>query len=136
MKRIIFGSAVFLLLIQTGCLAQVQPVIRPEVIKEPAEEAKYTWDFGKAKQGTILTHVFKITNESSRVLNILNATATCGCTTPDIKNPRIKPKESTDIEVKFNSKGFSGTVTKYVYVNTDDLDNPVIRLIIKADIVK
>jgi hypothetical protein len=53
-----------------------------------------------------------------------------------VKKTSLKPGESTDIEVKFNTKGFSGPSQKYIYVNTDDLDNPVIRLIIKADVLK
>lgn len=103
--------------------------------KEQVDE-KYTWDFGKAKEGDILAHTFTLKNEYSKVLNIKNVTSTCGCTTSVVKKTTLTPGETTDIEVKFNTKGYSGLTQKYIYVNTDDLDNPMIRLIIKADVVK
>jgi len=46
------------------------------------------------------------------------------------------PGESTPVEIKFNSKGYSGDIQQFTYVNTDDIDNPVIRFIIKAHVVK
>ncbi len=96
----------------------------------------YTWDFGQVKEGAVLKHDFSLKNVTGRVLNIKDINTSCGCTTSGTKQKSLKPGESTLIEVKFNSKGYSGNVEQFVYVNTDDLDNPVVKFIIKAYVAK
>ena len=94
------------------------------------------WDFGKVKEGKVFTHEFALKNDSNAPLNIKNVGTSCGCTVSKAKKETLLPKESTTIEVKFNSKGYSGEVKQYVYVATDSVDNPLIRFIIRADVVK
>ncbi len=114
--------AVFLFFLYTGCFAQ-----QPDA---------YTWDFGRIKQGEIVAHSFSLKNESAKTLNITAVNTSCGCTLSEVKNKALEPQGSTLVEVKFNSKGYSGNVQQFVYVNTDSLDKPVIRFIIKATVVK
>ncbi len=97
---------------------------------------EFSWDFGVVKEGQVLQHDFIIKNESTRELNIKDVNTSCGCTVSKVKNKTLKPQESTLVEVKFNSKGYSGKVKQYVYVNTDSLDNPLLRYIITAEVVK
>jgi hypothetical protein len=40
------------------------------------------------------------------------------------------------IKVKLDTKGYSGPVKQFVYVRTDDIDNLLIKYIIKAEVVK
>ena len=138
MERKVLGAIALLFFLQTGCFAQVQASaqIPPQNKSKEETDKKYTWDFGKANVGDILKHTFTLKNESKKTLNIKGVNTTCGCTTSKVKQTVLKPGESTDIEVKFNPKGYFGPVEKFIYVNTDDLDKPVIRLIIKADVVK
>jgi len=96
----------------------------------------YAWDFGRVKQGELLKHNFVLKNELKTVLNIKDVNTSCGCTVSKVKKKTLLPGEDTLIEVRFNTKGYSGRVTQYIYVHTDNLDNPVIRYIIKADVVK
>jgi len=148
LTNLIVILAVSCQLLAVSCFAQMQvsaqipassqsqeKSVEQSKAKEQVDE-KYTWDFGKAKEGDILTHTFILKNESSKTLNIKNVNTSCGCTTSEVKKTSLEPGESTDIEVKFNSKGYLGPVQKFIYVNTDDVDNPVIRLIIKADVIK
>ncbi len=121
----------------TGCGATQQPQIikaSPKAQQE-AQADPYAWDFGQIKQGAIVRHTFVFKNETKQTLTIKDVTTSCGCTASTVKNKILKPGESTEIEVKFNSKGYSAAVQQYVYVNTDDLDNPVVRFIIKADVI-
>ncbi|MDD4900357.1 MAG: DUF1573 domain-containing protein [Candidatus Omnitrophica bacterium] len=130
MKRI--PGLLILVFVFSGCLAQnAKFEVKQEQVADP-----FLWDFGKIKEGTIVTHEFKFHNDSKKVLKIKDITASCGCTVPKIKDKALSPGESTVIEVKFKSKGYSGPVMQYVYVDTDNLDNPVIRFIIKADVNK
>jgi hypothetical protein len=60
----------------------------------------------------------------------------CGCTGSMAEKTSLLPGETTLIEVKFNTKGYSGRAQQYVYIHTDNLDNPVLKYIIKAEVIK
>jgi hypothetical protein len=96
----------------------------------------YAWDFGRVKQGEITKHDFELKNESENTLNIKDVNTSCGCTVSKVEKKVLSPGESTVIEVQFNSKGYSGPIQQFVYVNTDSLDKPILRFIIKANVVK
>jgi hypothetical protein len=99
-------------------------------------EAADTWDFGQVKAGEVLKHSFIFKNNTPRILNIKNVRTSCGCTISRVEKKRLKPKESTVIEVEFNTKGYSGAVQQHIYVQTDDPDKPMTRFLIKAQAVK
>lgn len=94
------------------------------------------WDFGEVKEGEVLKHNFILKNESAKKLNIKEVNTSCGCTVSKVDRKIISPGESASIEVEFDSKGYSGPSQQFVYVTTDSLDKPVIRYIIKAEVIK
>jgi hypothetical protein len=96
----------------------------------------FTFDFGKVKEGEVLKHEFILKNEASKILNIKDVNTSCGCTVSEVEKKSLSAGESTVIKVKFNSRGYSGPTQQYIYIHTDNLDNPVIRYIIKAEVVK
>jgi hypothetical protein len=106
-------------------------------LAELDENDPNTWDFGKirASEG-IVKHVFLLKNDSSVNLNINGTHASCGCTVSEIDKKIILPKETANLEVKFNPQGYSGQVTQYVYVDTDNKTAPIRKFVIKAEIVK
>mgnify|MGYP001563067920 CR=1 FL=1 len=114
----------------TGCYSQQGN----NAIQKVKESDPYTWDFGQVKKGAVLRHAFKLENESNKILNILNVSTSCGCTAFEVKKKKLAPKETTLIKVSFKTRDYSGPTQQYVYVNTDSLDNPVIKYIIKADV--
>jgi hypothetical protein len=95
-----------------------------------------SWDFGAIKEGDIVKHVFIFKNKTRKALNIKDVTTSCGCAVSKVEKRSLKPGEETAVEVQFNSKGYSSEVKQYVYAHTDDLDNPIIRFIIKASVIK
>jgi hypothetical protein len=124
----------------TGCYSQNQTIIQQNVkegisVKQENNDP-YLWDFGKVKENIVLEHEFVFKNESEAVINIKDVNTSCGCTISEVKQKKLSPGESTVIGVKFNSKDYSGPVTQYVYMNTDSLDNPIVRYIIKAEVIK
>lgn len=145
--RKIFLIIILIFLFQTGCYPQ-------DIIKTETKEAEdqYRWNFGKVKEGEILKHDFILKNESDKILNIKEVTTSCGCTVSEVKKKKVLPGEITSIEVKFNTKGYSGLVQQFIYVHTDDLDTstrlsvnsernrtidkPILKFIIKAEVVK
>jgi len=128
MRKALF-LGLLILFISTGCSTGQQP-------KEQGNSPDpYTWDFGQVKEGQVLKHTFTLKNESTKTLKIKDVNTSCGCTASEAKKVILLPQESTTVEVKFNSKGYSGSAKQYIYVHTDDLDNPVIRFIIIAQVV-
>jgi hypothetical protein len=133
MNRKVFLALLSLGLIfpQAGCYAMEQK----KQVEEPAESA-YIYDFGKVKEGQILKHDFVLKNESKKILKIRQVSTSCGCTASQAQKKELLPGESTKIEVKFHTKGYSGPTKQYVYVHTDNFDNPVIQFTITADVIK
>jgi hypothetical protein len=123
----------------TGCYSQQETVLKQQVDKgnnkKVLEDTKF-WDFGEIKEGLILNHTFIFKNESKGTLTIKGVDTSCGCAISKVTKKILLTGESTSIEVSFDTKGYSGPVQQYIYLNTDDLDNPIIRYIIKADLIK
>ena len=134
MAVLFFGLGIFLLFSLQGCDAQEQTKRAGQAEAELIDP--YSWDFGQAKEGEALKYAFVLKNESRETLTIKDVSSSCGCTVPEVKNKVLLPGRSTLIEVKFNTKSYSGKVQQYVYVHTDSLDKPIIRFIIKAEVMK
>jgi hypothetical protein len=128
----IFLIFLFLLVPSTGCWSSEQPPAKAVAQEERSGPQSEEWDFGAVKKGEIVSHDFRVKNNSERTLTIKNVTTSCGCTASAAKKNVLEPQESTEVSVKFNSKGYNGQVSQFVYVNTDDPDNPILKFTIKA----
>ncbi len=93
-----------------------------------------TWNFGQTQQGKILTHVFKFDNTGSETLIISNVRTSCGCAAALISSREVKPGQAGEIKVTFNTKGYEGEQTKYIYVDSNDAKTPKVQLAVKAAI--
>ncbi|MBL6678922.1 MAG: DUF1573 domain-containing protein [Flavobacteriaceae bacterium] len=79
-------------------------------------------DFGTIKEGEIAKTVFSFTNTGENDLYIVDAIGSCGCTVPKYpKNIAIKPGESGEIEVNFDSNGRPSLQQKIVKVSANTL---------------
>lgn len=94
----------------------------PPATSSQKEQEPYTWDFGQIKAGDITRHDFVLKNVGKTAMNIKEVSTTCGCTTSKLQKSTLEPKESTIVEISFNSKGYGGGVQKYIYVKTDNND--------------
>lgn len=90
--------------------------------------------FGKINQGDKVTRVFKVENVGNADLVIQRVKSTCGCTATSISSETIKPGEMAEIEVVFDSKRYHGTVTKSIYVESNDPQMPHKTLTIFGEI--
>ncbi len=134
----VFLILLFLSFPLQGCYSQNQEKItsQAEITGQTEIADPYSWDFGQAKEGEVLKHTFVLKNESEKTLTIKDVNTSCGCTASKVEKKILLPGESTEIEVQFNSKGYSGLTQQYVYVHTDSLDKPILRFIIKAEVIK
>jgi hypothetical protein len=81
------------------------------------------FNFGTIQQGEKVDHEYMVTNNGKSDLIIRKVSASCGCTAVKPENNVIKPGESTEIKVIFNSRGKSGSQSKAVTVITNDPEN-------------
>jgi len=124
MRNTIKIFVVALLLITWSCKKEVsteQDITRSlqENAKAPKTKVvfdKEVHDFGKIKQGEIVSTSFIIKNIGDNDLFIVEAHGSCGCTVPEVTKEAIEPGESAPIHVKFDSNGKSGEVTKSIMV--------------------
>jgi hypothetical protein len=91
-----------------------------------------SWDFGKIKEGQVKVHEFMFENTGDAPLVIKNVKTSCGCAAALVSEKTIEPGKKGEIKVTFNSRGYEGSVSKYVYVESNDRAQSVTQLVISA----
>src|ERR1700744_6731669 len=118
MKKLILLASTALLTI--GVFAQDQAKKAEDVVKFK----ELTYDFGKIKQGSPVTHDFDFTNISTNPVIIESATASCGCTTPVKPEGAIQGGKSDVIKAGFNAAAV-GPFNKSIYVKVAGVQMPL-----------
>ena len=93
-----------------------------------------TFEFGNITQGEKATHSFKLTNRGKSDLLIRNVKTSCGCTAVQHENV-VKPSQTIDLKIEFNSRGKSSRQNKSITVTTNDPKNPTTVLRIMGTVV-
>jgi hypothetical protein len=107
----------------------------PLAAGQPKIKFKETsWDFGRVKQGELLSHEFVFGNEGDATLIIQKVTTTCGCTAALLSADKIPPGKEGKIEIKFDTRGYGGQVSKLLFVDSNDQNQGRLQLQISADI--
>jgi hypothetical protein len=96
--------------------------------------ANTTVDIGSMAPATSKEVEYKYKNAGKRDLNIRLVKPSCGCTIVQQGSMVIKPGQESSIKASFNSTGYSGKVTKSIYVYTDDPKNSEVVLFLNADV--
>jgi hypothetical protein len=110
---------------------------KDDLLKAPEFKISSTnVDLGKIKGSTQNEVEFKFSNTGKSDLIIRHIRSTCGCTAIQQGNQGIgiKPGESSSIKATFNSGGYTGKVTKAIYVYTNDPKNSEVVLMLNADV--
>lgn len=93
-------------------------------------------NFGKIEEGKIFETTFTFKNIGQGVLEIVDIKSTCGCTAAIPKKRKIKPNETGEVIVEFNSTNLTGLITRYITVRSNDPSNPEIYLTVQADVYR
>ena len=93
-----------------------------------------THDFGKIKQGDVVTHEFVFKNEGGAPLIVEKVETTCGCTAALVSEKRIGPGKEGKIKTTFDTRGYSGRLSRYIYLVSNDGENARRELSLVADI--
>ncbi len=114
------------LLLASGALAQAK---KPRaVFKETA------YNFGKVKQGDVVNHEFVFKNEGNVPLVIDRVETTCGCTAALVSDQKILPGKEGRIKTTFDTRGYSGKMTRYVYLISSNAERDRTELSLTVDI--
>ena len=105
------------------------PVIdNPNVVREEAAPdpnapvmtfAEQSFDFRDIAADAKVGHTFIFTNTGKSPLLIEDATASCGCTTPNWTKEPVAPGATGKMEVQFDSRGKHGLISKTVSVRAN-----------------
>jgi hypothetical protein len=95
-----------------------------------------TFEFGEITEGQKVDYVFKITNKGKRDLIIRSAKASCGCTAANPGTNLIKPGQSTDLKVSFDSQAKVGMQNKTVTVISNDPSQSIVTLMVTGTVKK
>ncbi len=93
-----------------------------------------THDFGKVKQGDVVTHEFVFKNEGGAPLLVEKVETTCGCTAALVSEKKIGPGKEGKIKTTFDTRGYSGRLSRYIYLISNDGENTRRELSLVADI--
>ncbi|MDD5434631.1 MAG: DUF1573 domain-containing protein [Nitrospira sp.] len=77
-------------------------------------------DFGKVIQGKIVEYTFTFENRGTADLLISEVTTSCGCTAALVSNNTLKPGETGQIKVSYDSQGRAGKVERKITVVSND----------------
>jgi hypothetical protein len=109
---------------------QQKETVQPEatIVFEAIEH-----NYGDIAFGSDGTCTFKFTNKLSEPLLLSNVRASCGCTTPQWTKEPVKPNETGEITVKYNTNS-AGPFNKTIMVYSSGQPSPVV-LRIKGNVL-
>jgi hypothetical protein len=87
------------------------------VMKVPVE----SYDFGYAPQNANISHRFWLYSNGTDTLKITSVKPGCGCTKAPLEKSIVAPGDSTMVELIFNTKKYSGKMSKSATIITNAL---------------
>jgi hypothetical protein len=92
------------------------------------------FDLGKVFRGTQVERTLTLKNTGTDTLIIEHVNTSCGCTGTILKNNRIPPGGTTPLQIKFDSKNFTGNVHKSVGVYSNGGEGGLTRIEFTASV--
>ncbi|MBO6517631.1 MAG: DUF1573 domain-containing protein [Bacteroidia bacterium] len=94
------------------------------------------FDFGTLKEGAKLSQSFEVKNTGKTPLKILKVETTCGCAALNLTSDPIAPGEVRKAQITFDSIFINGQTEKEIVVFTNDPNNHVLRLFVRAEVLE
>ncbi len=95
-----------------------------------------THDYGTVSSASTVSHVFEVQNTGTNTVKITRVRKTCGCTTASASKKILTPGDTSEIHMHLSLKGRYGKQRKAMYVHTDSLETPWVRLEMKGIVQK
>ena len=93
--------------------------LQPRIIVSEEE-----WDFGKVTRGEKPTHIFIVKNGGEGDLIIEGVKGSCPCIEASISTNRIKPGESAELKVSYDTTDYVGKDEKHLHIYSNDPQVP------------
>lgn len=129
-------SIIFFLLL--SCLTFAQSDADQQQVSGPISEIEFEstiFNYGLIESGEVVQTVFSFTNTSDEPLIIQNAKGSCGCTVPEWPKEAIRPGESGQFVVRFDSKNKVGVQSKRVTI-TANTEPALTYLTVKGEVIE
>jgi len=94
------------------------------------------FDFGEVYQGEKVLHAFEFVNAGQDPLLIDRVRSSCGCTAVLLSDKNLAPGAKGQVQANFDSTRFRGTVSKTIYLYSNDPAKPVMQLKIKGEVIE
>jgi len=94
----------------------------PKIALEKSEH-----NFGKVKEGEVVSHTFKIKNEGAAELVIHNVSPACGCTASDFPR-KLAPGEEGKITLEVKTAGMQGRTERTADIISNDTSQSSLKL--------
>lgn len=90
-------------------------------------------DFGSVPRGPMLTHSYRLTNNTGQTVRINSVAVSCGCTTATAMQGVLAPGQSTTVQADMDTTRFIGPKTVTIFVRFDQPRWEEVRLAITAN---
>jgi hypothetical protein len=90
-------------------------------------------DFGSVPRGPLLTHPFRVVNNTKGVVSISGIRVSCGCTTATALKGQLQPGEETTILAQMDTRRFSNVKTVTIFIQFDKPAWEEVRLWVQAN---
>ena len=99
--------------------AQINSGPQPRILVSEEE-----WDFGKVTRGEKPTHIFIVKNGGEGDLIIDSLKGSCPCIETSISTNLIKPGESAELKVSYDTTDYAGKDEKHLHIYSNDPQVP------------
>lgn len=89
-------------------------------------------DLGSVQRGDRVVHTFHLRNAGTATVHLKEVIPSCSCTTAPLTRKDLAPGERLELQATFDSRTFQGPVQKSLVVTSDDPEQPVLQLELKA----
>src|SRR5205085_3968650 len=90
-------------------------------------------DFGSVPRGPMLTHSYRLTNNTGHAVHVANVRVSCGCVSATAMQGALAPGQSTVVLAQMDTRRFTGPKTVTIYVQFDQPRWEEVRLSISAN---
>ncbi len=114
-----------------------KPQYSPEELKKSAQLKldKNEYNFGKIERGQKVVKEFQVKNTGKTPLTITKAQSACNCIKYTLTPATLEPGKSGKLELVYNPYQ-DGPNRDIVSLTTNDLNNPLMQIILQAEVVE
>jgi hypothetical protein len=94
---------------------------------------EFSKDFGSVPRGPMLSHTFRVVNNTRGPVNIANVRVSCGCVSAVAHKSHLEPGESTHIVARMDTTRFTGLKSVTIYVQFNQPGFEEVRLWVQAN---